>query len=61
MRAVCFGGPAANGTSLLSLGRSASGTLEAGSLPGGYKHKGSALHRHSVSPVQLYGTVEPDE
>lgn len=59
--AACFGSPIANGASPLSLGCSASGALDAGSRPGGYKQKGSALRRHSVSPVQLHGSVQPDE
>lgn len=53
--------PIADGRSLLSSGRSASGTLKAGSLPGGCQQKGWALHRHSASPVQLYDSVQPVE
>lgn len=62
-RASCcvFLGPEANRTSLLSLGCTASGTLEAGSVPGGWKPKGAAFRRHTASTAQLYGSVQPDE
>lgn len=60
-RAVCFWAPQPIERLSSHWDARRAGTLEAGSVPGGWKHKGAAFRGRTASTAQLYGSVQPDE